>query len=411
MLAVLAWTLYNLAVLAFGVWSLKHSRVRGLRGEGFIGVAGLPFFSIVVPVKNEEKVVGRLLDGLLRLNYPRERFEVVVVEDGSSDGTVDVCLKYVEKSGGLVRLVRKPFSEGKPSALNFGVRFARGDVVGFFDADSVPEADVLLRASGYFADLGVAAVQGRVLSINAGENMLTRFVSYEDAVWCEAYLRGKDVLGLFVHLRGSCMFVRRDVLEMLGGFDEKALSEDMVFSARLVEKACRVRYASDVRAWQENPSSLSQLFRQRLRWFRGTMDAAFRFGRLVKRFDRAAFDAEATLAGPFILAASLFSYAVSVYGLFACFPVDLAVAALLQFVAFAATALFFICGLALVYVSRPWRLANLLWLPFLYFYWSLQCFIAFYAFLLNVFRRRRSWVKTEKSGRVTVDVYCGEVLC
>ncbi|MEM2129497.1 MAG: glycosyltransferase family 2 protein, partial [Candidatus Bathyarchaeia archaeon] len=244
------------------------------------------------------------------------------------------------------------------------------------------------------------AVQGRTLSINAKENMLTELISYEEAVWCEAYLRGKDALNLFVHLKGSCQFIRREVLLALGGFDEKALSEDMEFSAKLVERDYRVRYASEVRSWQESPSSLRQLFGQRVRWFRGTMAVALRYGRLMARLDGKRFDAEATLFGPFVLIASLAGYLVAVYGLFAPVFVDAFLRGVLQFTALATTATLFVCGLALVYVSKPVRVSNLLWLPFIYFYWCLQAFIALYAALLILLRRPPVWVKTEKKGVV-----------
>jgi cellulose synthase/poly-beta-1,6-N-acetylglucosamine synthase-like glycosyltransferase len=145
--------------------------------------------------------------------------------------------------------VNKSPSNGKPSALNYGLEQAKGEIVAFFDADSVPASDALLNVSKYFENPNVAAVQGRTLSINPNENMLTRFISYEEAVWCEAYLQGKDALDLFVHLKGSCQFLRRDVLDQLKGFDENALSEDMELSARLTERGYKIRYASDVRCW------------------------------------------------------------------------------------------------------------------------------------------------------------------
>ncbi|MEM3441970.1 MAG: glycosyltransferase, partial [Candidatus Bathyarchaeia archaeon] len=374
LLITCAWTLYNVPILAVGVRDFVGSR-RKLSAKRVLGGAFLPSFSIIVPVKNEAKVVGRLLSSIERLNYPSSKVEVIIVEDGSTDGSFEVCEAYARSHGG-VRVLRRAVSDGKPSALNFGLRHARGDIVAVFDADSVVDADALRNAAEYFADPAVAAVQGRTLSINAKENMLTEFVSYEEAVWCEAYLRGKDALDLFVHLRGSCQFIRRDVLDALDGFDEKTLSEDMEFSARLAERDYRIRYAPDVQSWQESPSSLRQLFTQRLRWFRGTMHVALRYGQLMARLNKKRIDAEATLFGPFVLIASLTGYLVAVYGLFAPVFVDAFLRSILQFTALATTVTLLMCGLALVYVSKPMRMSNLLWLPFIYFYWSLQAFIA-----------------------------------
>ncbi len=90
---------------------------------------------------------------------------------------------------------------------------------------------VLLSISGMRR---LAALQGRVCAINRGENMLTRFVAQEEAVRYDGFMRGKEELGLFVPLNGSCYFVRKDVLDSVGGWNVDALSEDMELAARLV---------------------------------------------------------------------------------------------------------------------------------------------------------------------------------
>jgi len=358
-------------------------------------------------VKNEEKVIGRLLNALTKLTYPPEKIEIIIVEDGSTDKTFEICTKHATKLRLNIKTFRKPLSNGKPSALNYGISHAKGDIIGIFDADNVPAPNVLLKAANYFADLEVVAVQGRTFSINSDENMLTKFISYEEAVWCEAYLRGKDALGLFVHLKGSCQFIRRNILEKLNRFDENILSEDMDLSAKLTEKGYKIRYASDVQSWQESPSSLTQLFRQRARWYRGTMEVAFKYGRLIAKLNRRNIDAEATLIGPFILIASLITYLFATFGMYiANFSENFSWQILLQFIAVATTLMLFICGLALIFASKPRKISNVLWLPFIYFYWSLQGFIAFYALLLILLGRPRKWLKTEKKGTVKIISTC-----
>jgi cellulose synthase/poly-beta-1,6-N-acetylglucosamine synthase-like glycosyltransferase len=240
------------------------------------------------------------------------------------------------------------------------------------------------------------------MSLNSKENMLTQFISYEEAVWCEAYLRGKDVLNLFVHLKGSCQFIRRDVLEKLEGFDEAVLSEDMEISAKLVENDYKIRYASDVIAWQESPSDLKTLFKQRTRWFRGTMEVAIKYGRLMTKLSRISFDAETTLFGPFILIASLLPYLAMFWSFFTFLPLDVLWRFVVQFATLTTTLTMFICGIALIYVSKPRKVRSLLWLPFVYCYWSLQAFIALYAMILIFLRRPKKWVKTDKKG--TLDI-------
>jgi len=398
-LSVYAWSIYNLPILAAGVTHLRRSWKKF--EKKFPGERKLPTFSIVVPVKNEEKVIGRLLDALAKLNYPADKKEIIVVEDGSTDGTLDICAKYAKERNANLKVLHKPFSNGKPSALNYGTKHARGEIIGIFDADSLPARDSLLNVCKYFEDFGVAAVQGRTLSINSEENMLTKFLSYEEAVWYEAYLRGKDVLDLFVHLRGSCQFIRRDVLEKLNGFDENVLSEDMEISARLTEKGHKIRYASDVRSWQESPGDLKQLFRQRTRWFRGTMEVAFRYGKLMAKPSKKSIDAEATLFGPFVLIVSLVTYFAAFYLVFVPFSVGILLQFLMQSTTLIVTLTLFLCSLALIYSSKPRKAASAMWLPFIYLYWILQVFIALYAVVLMLLRKPAKWLKTEKRGVVT----------
>jgi len=396
---VYAWSVYSLPILVAGI---KYPRRRKRKSSGTCRKGkSLPIYSIIVPVKNEEKVVGRLLDALSQLKYPTDRKEIIVVEDGSTDRTVDICVEYARRRNVNMKILRKPFSNGKPSALNYGIGFANGEIIGFFDADNVPAPDTLLNVSKYFEDPEVAAVQGTTLSINSEENMLTKIISYEEAVWCKVYLEGKDVLGLFVHLKGSSQFIRRDVLEMVNCFDENSLSEDMEMSVKLTERGYKIRYASDVCSWQESPADFRQLLRQRTRWFRGTMEVALKYGRLMAKLSKKTIDTEATLFGPFILIASLLTYLAAFYSFFIPFPLDLLWQIAMQFAAIITTLSLFICGLALICASKPRKVTNLLWLPFIYFYWSSQAFIALYAMLLFLFRRPRKWLKTEKKGTIT----------
>jgi len=405
LLIISLWGLYNVPILATGVKDFRKNRQKTQKTS--LSDKFLPTFSIVVPVRNEGTVIGRLLNSLSKLNYPVDKSEIIIVEDGSTDGTLDICMNYA-KEHAAVKILHRPFSNGKPSALNYGLKHATGEIVVIFDADNVPDVNALMTAREYFEDPAVAAVQGKTLSLNSKENMLTEFISYEEAVWCEAYLRGKDILNLFVHLKGSCQFIRRDVLEKLEGFDEGVLSEDMEISARLTEHNYKIRYASDVVAWQESPSDLKTLFKQRTRWFRGTMEVAFKYGRLMARPSRINLDAETTLFGPFILIASLLPYLAMFWGFFTYLPLDVLWRFIVQFATLTTTLTMFICGLALVYVSKPRRMKSVLWLPFIYLYWSLQAFIALYAVLLILLRRPRKWTKTEKKGVSTLTLALNE---
>jgi cellulose synthase/poly-beta-1,6-N-acetylglucosamine synthase-like glycosyltransferase len=397
-----AWTLYNIPVLVVGVKRLLINRKSiGRRKQSPVEPENYaPMVSIIVPVRNEEKVVSRLLQALLNLNYPESKFEVIVVNDGSSDRTSEIC-KSFESRFYLVRVFSRENSTTKAAALNFGVPFARGEIIATFDADSVPERDALLRAASYFRDPTVAAVQGRICSINAGENMLTRFLSFEGAVQYEVYLGGKDELGLFVGMAGTCQFVRRSILEAIGGWDEGSLCEDIDLSLKLVEKNYVTRYATDVRTWEESPNSVSGLVRQRARWYRGNIRTLFRFGRLMAQPGLRRFDAEMFLLGTLVILLCVVNYVMAVWSLF--MPPVPVLPLVACFSSFLTLVVLGLVGCGLVLVVKPFRLSNVLWLPFVYAYWGFQSFIALYAVLQIVFRRKARWGKTVRSGAVTAE--------
>jgi len=187
------------------------------------------------------------------------------------------------------------------------------------------------------------------------------------------------------------------------------LAEDIELSARLTGDGYRIKYAPDVRAWQESPSQLKPFLKQRTRWFRGHLEVAFRYGRLLNNINKRTVDAEFTLFLPLVAIASMLSYWIASVALLSTAPFDLLLRGFMIFTTVCTSLLVVLCGLALIYVSKPHRLKNLLWLPFVFGYWCTESFIAMYAALLIVFRRPRKWAKTEKSGAVASPEFSAEV--
>ena len=393
------WTLYNVPIVVAGVRNLRS--VKRKKKLSFSGEKRLPAMSIIVPVKDEELVVGRLLKAIMDADYPVDKKEIVIVEDGSVDGTADICRNFVDKYPCQVKLVCRSVSDGKPSALKEAFKHVSGEIVGVFDADNIPESDFLLNTAGYFEDSSVSAVQGRLCAVNADENILTKFVAQEEALRCEAYMRGKDVLGLFVPLTGSCYFVRKSVLEGVGDWDGEVLSEDMELAARLTQDGHRIRYGSDVKSWQEYPATVSGFFKQRTRWFRGTMEVGFRYGRLLRNPNRKSLDAEVTLVGPFVLISCMIGYIATLFSFFIPTTPDFAFILLANITSVFTVSLLALAGVAMVFTEKPRKLSNVLWFPFIYFYWFIQNFVVAYAFLQILTRRPRRWEKTTKTGNTT----------
>ena len=386
--------MYNGSIIYVGVRSKRKCSLNNDGNEEF------PKFSIIVPTKNEEAVIGRCLSGLLDLDYPKDKLEIIVVEGNSSDSTGKVCSEFLAKYPGVFKVINEKESKGKPAALNLALPYVMGEIVGTFDADSVPDKEVLRKAASYFNDKQVTAVQGRTTSLNEKRNLLTRVASMEEKAWYQALLSGREKLHLFVPLNGTCQFIRRNVLEELGGWNETSLTEDVELAVRLVEKNHLIKYAPDVISGQETPNGLGDLVKQRVRWYRGNMDVALKYGRLLDTLNKKTVDAEISLAGPFMMVVSLFSY-VNWFFVAVFFSES---DPILNFtgLVIALTAVSLVSlGIGLTASERPVKLRNLLWGPAIYVYWLIQMCIAGWAFLKLVFRRKRVWSKTVKKGFIT----------
>jgi len=401
------WTLYNVPIFVAGVRRLRRTKSRK-QELSVCSRAELPSVSVIVPVKDEENVVGRLLNALLKSDYPEEKRDIIVVEDGSVDKTAEICRGFEREYPGQVKVVCRGVSDGKPSALMEALKHVKGEIVGVFDADNVPESDALLRAANHFNDSSVVAVQGRVCAINAEENMLTQLVAQEETVRYEGFMGGKEALGLFVPLNGSCYFVRRDVLEDVGGWDTTVLSEDMELAARLIHNGYKIKYASDVRSWQEYPSSLVGFFKQRARWFRGTMEVGFKYGKLLKNMNMISLDAEVTMAGSFVFISCLVGYFIALLSLVVPLKPDFVSLFVANVTSVFTVVLLGLAGVAMVYTTKPRRLRNLLWVPFIYLYWIVQNFIASYALMQILLRRPKRWLRTEKYGVIANSTFVSE---
>jgi len=210
----LAYFAYATPIIMVGVWRYKkHGFASEEPGEDW----DPPNVSILVPVKNEENVVGRLLDAITKLDYPKENLEVVVVEDGSRDRTLEICNNF-SRQYPWIKVFHRDASIGKGDALNFGFNKSTGEVIATFDADDIPEPLAIAKALRYFNDTEVGAVHGYHRTLNLQESIVARLAAYETFLYRLAN-DGKYALKLFVAFSGSNTFFRRTALERVGLWD------------------------------------------------------------------------------------------------------------------------------------------------------------------------------------------------
>ncbi|MEM3871159.1 MAG: glycosyltransferase [Nitrososphaeria archaeon] len=382
---ILLWMVYQLLVILVG---FKNNRMLNKKD-----VAYYPKFSIIIPTKNEEKVIERCLNSIIALNYPQNLIEIIVV-DSSNDSTGKVCEDFEKRYPSLIKVIRND-PKGKPSALNVGLKHAKGEIVGVFDADSILAENTILNAAVYFQDPHIVAVQGRTRCLNRNHNLLTRLQTIQEEIFFHLLIRGRDLLNLFIPFTGSCLFIRRNVLEELGGWNNFSLAEDVELSARLLlNKDARIKYAEDVISWQETPSRLKALIRQKSRWYRGYIETAIKYSKLLKKPSIKNFEAETFISSPIIMILSFLGYINWIIGLL--YPSANIIFQLIGYLIIIATLLSIILTVACL--EKPLNLRNLMLTPFVYIYWILQSIIALKCFLEIIFRRPREWLKTEKEG-------------
>lgn len=255
----------------------------------------LPFISVVVPAKNEVAVIEAMVRSVCALDYAEggaRRFEVIVVDDCSTDGTAAVLERLIREQG--ITVVRtRAGSFGKAAALNLGIARAGGDLIAILDADARVPPDFLQRLVPYLTEPGVGGVQARRVFYNAAQNGVTRMQHDDYSLFQPRLQRARRVLGGMVCFEGNGLLLRRDALDEVGGWNEDALTEDIDLTVRFHLAGWEIRYCQDTVVWEEAVPLFQPLVRQRVRWFEGAMRClgdhlpGILFGRLglFKRID------------------------------------------------------------------------------------------------------------------------------
>ncbi|MGR3375074.1 glycosyltransferase family 2 protein [Salipiger abyssi] len=232
----------------------------------------MPAISLLVPLFREENIARDLLQRLKRLDYPRARLDVLLILEASDDRTREALagvrlppwMRVIEVPDGPVTT--------KPRALNYALRFSRGEIVGIYDAEDAPAADQLRRVAGRFgrAPPAVACLQGILDFYNPKANWLSRCFTIEYATWFRVLLPGLARLGFAVPLGGTTVFFRRAALEQVGGWDAHNVTEDADLGIRLARHGYVTELLPIVTREEAN-NRLWPWIRQRSRWLKGYM--------------------------------------------------------------------------------------------------------------------------------------------
>ena len=280
---------FSLLALVMVVYLLRHyvftaiALIYGRASENAFKRDGdwEPNLSVVVPAHNEERVIGRLLERIVEFTYPKEKLQVVVVDDGSTDNTGKIIEDFANKYA-FIKPLHRHSATGKAAVLNEALKQATGEIIYFFDADYVPDHDFVEKSNHAFSDPKVGLVQGNIRVLNEDKGV-QKVVSLERIGGFRVNQLAREILGLVPQFGGTAGGVRRSLLQSLGGFDESVLAEDTDLTFRIYFAGFKVRYLLDVGSYEEALDGWRGYWRQRSRWSKGHMQCAFKhLGPLMK---------------------------------------------------------------------------------------------------------------------------------
>ena len=228
-----------------------------------------PFVTVMIPAHNEETVITNTVENILQMNYTN--FDVIVIDDRSTDNTASVIKNLEQKYEKVTALIRsKDAFPGKSAVLNDAFKIAKGEAILVFDADATVEPDFLSKLIPYLEPKDVGAVQARKVIRNKNQNLLTRCQNNEYTMDTHFQV-GRDSVKGAVELRGNGELIKRQALEDINGWNNYTIVDDLDMSTRLHIKGWDVRFCPEAIVYEEGIAYIRPLYRQRRRWLEGTI--------------------------------------------------------------------------------------------------------------------------------------------
>ena len=258
----IAWYIF---VFISVVWIIVMLQNRGkYSGKG---ARKFPSVSVLIPAFNEEKTIGKTIKSVLALKYPKRLYEIIVINDGSTDGTERIVRRLQKR--GKIKLISNKRNRGKAYSLNRGIRVSRGELIACLDADSVVRPDILEKTVGYFKDESIGVVTP-ALKVWRPRNFLEK-IQYAEYL-LNIFLRKALAFIDSIHVTPGVFSVyRKDVLKMAGGFEEGNLTEDMEIALKIHTLGYKIENNLDAVSYTVCPDRWRKLLKQRIRWYRGAL--------------------------------------------------------------------------------------------------------------------------------------------
>ena len=270
---------FVLIILAVYGWHRYYLVYLYMRNRDREPIAGppldpTPIVTIQLPLYNEMYVADRLIEAVCRIEYPRDRLEIQVLDDSTDEtrGIAELAARRLAAEGVDIKYQHRADRHGyKAGALEAGLRTARGEFVAIFDADFIPPRDFLTRLMPHFGDPGVGMVQARWGHINQDYSLLTKIQSILLDGHFVLEHGGRNRSGLFFNFNGTAGVWRRAAIDEAGGWQHDTLTEDLDLSYRAQLIGWRFVFLSDVIAPAEVPVEMNAFKSQQHRWAKGSI--------------------------------------------------------------------------------------------------------------------------------------------
>ncbi|HDG8005950.1 TPA: glycosyltransferase family 2 protein, partial [Clostridioides difficile] len=235
-----------------------------------------PMISILVPAHNEAKVIGRTVESLLLLNYPKSKMELIVINDNSSDNSKEILEnikdRYNNYNFTIINTDSLTGGKGKSNALNIGYTISKGDFIAVYDADNTPDKNALrYLVQTIVMDDELGAVIGKFRTRNKNKNLLTKFINIETLSFQWMSQAGRWQLFNLCTIPGTNFILRRSIIEEIGGWDSKAIAEDTEISFRIYKLGYKIKLVPQSITWEQEPETVKVWIKQRTRWAKGNI--------------------------------------------------------------------------------------------------------------------------------------------
>ena len=275
----LLWATYLIILYIIVFWLLSfidHRKIMGRESKKRIKLEKFPFITIIIPAYNEEKTITGTLNSVLNLKYPKEKLEIIAINDGSTDSTNEKIYNIIKKNKGRNIFSINQENQGKAKSLNNALEIAKGELFACLDADSVVDPKTLTKMVHFYQENPDLVIVTPAMKVKNPKTIFQKLQRIE-------YLASMFISRIMGHLDmiyvapGPFSLYRTDIIKKLGGFDIGNLTEDQEIAYRIQKNNYGIKQCYNAYVYTNSPKNVTALYKQRNRWFKGSLINLYKY--------------------------------------------------------------------------------------------------------------------------------------